>query len=612
MKRFLSVLLCAVMVLMLLPAITLPASAKSLTHFDIRLDAPIASYTPDFTPTFNTDVYLYYNVTWQENSPGFNMKLNSHDEFKAGLAYKVEIWVWFSDGNCLATNSNGDLDATITVNGHAISSLEINRRNDQNQITEVTITCEYDPLPGSEISQVYITGIPTPVAGNMPGYSFTIDSNAYGFYHTEPIVWMDKTNNFKQLDSSDTFIEGHEYQLCIWLYANREGGFTFKTDQYGNPQVNVILNSWAPDKVNKAYEQDGREVIEILYTFPACPAAHICNPQLVPQQDPTCVMPGFRAYYECSCGNCYEDAAGTKLITDLDGYGIIPAKGHKEGNWGYNGTQHYKKCVNCNEAIPGTEAAHSGGTATCIQKAICDICGYAYGETDPEHKWSPTYLYLVEAGHAWICADCKCHSEIEPHKPGPAATETTPQICTECGYTIAPAIGHIHELIFLPDVAPTCMASGTVAHYACSGCTARFSDAEGKNPLPADTNVIIPPLGHTASDNWGMNAGFHWRTCTTCQEVLIETEMIHDMAEGKCLTCGYSATQNPEPTEPNPTDPKPTDPKPNESKPAPTQPGNQAEKPDASGGWILPVVIAVVCFVVGIVATALIMKKKKQ
>jgi len=538
MKRFLSVLLCAVFVLLLMPATFQTASAESLTHFNIRLDEPIATLTPDFDAEFNTDVYMYTTVTWQENSPGFNMKLNMHDEFRAGLAYKVVIWVRLSDGYSFATDPYGDLAAAITVNNKAISSLKIENRDSEGQITEVTITCEYDPLPGREIDKVLITGVPTPVAGNMPIYSFSLGSDSYGFYNTEPVVWYDKTNNYKTLDSSDTFIQGHEYQLCIWLYANRESGFTFKTDQYGNPQVDATINSWAADRVNKAYEQDGREVIELLYTFPPCPAAHTCAPRLVPLQKQTCVLPGFKAYYECSCGKTYEDAAGTKEITDLDGYGIIPADGH---------------------------------------------------------KWSPTYLYKNSTGHAWICATCKEHSEIEVHIPGPAATETAPQKCTACDYVIQPVINHTHQLILQPQVKPTCVASGTVAHYACSGCTALFSDAEGKNPLPADTKVIIPPLGHAASDNWSFDDEYHWRTCTNCQEVLTETKTLHDAAAGKCSTCGHTVAEKPEPTETTPTDP-----------------GKQEGTPSNSGGWIIAVVVGVLCFGVGIVATVLIIKKKKN
>ena len=620
MKRFLSTVLCVVVLLALMPLLPQTVSAGSLTKFDIRLTEPVASYTPDFSAEFSAGARTYATVTWQENSPGFNMKLNSSDEFRAGLAYKVEIWVLLGDGDYLATDIYGDLAAALTVNGKAISSLKINGRNDKGQINEVTVTCEYGPLAGSELTSVLIKGVPTPVAGNMPGYSFTIGSSAYGFYNTEPVVWRDASNNFKQLDSSDTFIKGHKYQLCIWLYANRAGGFTFKTDKYGNPQVSATINSWAADKVNKAYEQEGREVIEILYTFPACPAAHTCAPKLVPLQKQTCVLPGFKAYYECSCGKCYEDAAGKKEITDLDGYGIIPADGHKAGAWSYNGTHHYRKCTTCKEVIPGTNAAHSGGTASCIEQAKCSVCAASYGKLDPEHRWGPGWDYKDASGHAWICADCKTHSTVQAHKPGPAATETTPQKCTECGYVIQPAKNHTHKLTKVEKKDATCTAAGNIAYYQCDGCGKKFQDAKAKTEITG--SVQTPVLEHQAGEQWVNDDMSHWKACRYCDLQLTETVQLHQAAGNSCSVCGYAFSgDNPgHDPEPSVTTPSATDP--SATNPSATDPGTSTTKPGASEdtmkpveegvpGWAIALMIGLICFGAAIVVAVVILKRKK-
>ncbi len=625
MKRILSAVLCAVLLLALMPLLPQTVSAGSLSKFDIRLTEPVASYTPDFSAEFSTNAQTYANVTWQENSPGFNVKLNSNDEFRAGLAYKVEIWVLLGDGNYLATDAHGDLAAALTVNGKAITFLKINGRNDNGQINEVTVTCEYGPLAGSELTSVLIKGVPTPVAGNMPGYSFTIGSSSYGFYNTEPVVWRDASNNFKQLDSSDTFIKGHKYQLCIWLYANREGGFTFKTDKYGNPQVSATINSWAADKVNKAYEQDGREVIEIFYTFPTCPAAHTCAPKLVPLQKQTCVLPGFKAYYECSCGKCYEDAAGKKAITDLDGYGIIPADGHKAGAWSYNGTHHYRKCTTCKEVIPGTNAAHSGGTASCLQLAKCSVCAAPYGKLDLEHRWGPGWDYKDASGHAWVCADCKTHSEVQAHKPGPAATETTPQKCTECGYVIQPAKNHTHKLTKVEAVPATCLKEGVKEHYTCSGCSDLFTDAKGKNKIQNANALVQPVLKHAYANPWEHSETEHWMVCKHCKEPMPETRMRHDLQKGKCSLCGYAggtvqtstttgaagSSGTSTGTDGNGTSTGTSD----TDKPSATgTPSSFQEETDKESGnrWLMPVLVGVVFFAAAIVTAVLVLKKKKN
>lgn len=600
MKKFLSLALCATLLLALIPMLTQTVSAESLSKFNIRLDEPIASYSPDFSPEFNTNAQVYNSVTWQENSPGFSAKLNSSDEFKAGLAYKVEIWIRLGDGNYFPVDGYGDLATAITVNGKAISSLKIKDRNEENQITEVTITCEYDPLPGREISSVLITGVPTPVAGNMPIYSFTLGSTSYGFYHTEPVVWTDKTNNSKQLDNSDKFIQGHVYQLSIWLYANREGGFTFKTDQNGNPQVSATINSWAADKVIKAYEQDGREVIELLYTFPACQAAHTCVPKLVPQQAPTCLMYGFKAYYECSCGKCFEDAAGKKEITDMDGYGIIAALGHNEGSWSYNGTHHYRKCTRCLEVIPGTNAAHSGGKATCVEKGKCTVCGYAYlpenEDHTPESKWTACgALY-----HAHLCKLCGAHCDPLDHTPGPEATDITPQTCTVCGYIISPAKNHKHDLSRVPQTPADCTHGGNIEYYFCVGCNDCFTDAEGKNKIPETMSVQLGALGHTASESWSYDEQYHWRSCDVCKVVLDETKMHHEFAEGVCTTCGYKEGAQIEPSE----ETEPTQ---------PTEPAKETSPNDDPKGtnWMLIILVGLISFGAATTVAVICLKKKK-
>ena len=64
------------------------------------------------------------------------------------------------------------------------------------------------------------------------------------------------------------------------------------------------------------------------------------------------------------------------------------------GEWLYDDEKHWKQCV-C--GLTSKEETHSG-TATCTEKAKCEVCGESYGEVDANaHDWSN--------GNA-ICADC--------------------------------------------------------------------------------------------------------------------------------------------------------------------------------------------------------------
>lgn len=56
---------------------------------------------------------------------------------------------------------------------------------------------------------------------------------------------------------------------------------------------------------------------------------------------------------------------------------------------------------------------HSGGEATCTEKAICDICGNEYGETDPNNHGKLTHIEEVKATtekegniEYWYCEEC--------------------------------------------------------------------------------------------------------------------------------------------------------------------------------------------------------------
>lgn len=643
--RVFSLFLCFALLVGLLPVIA--SAAEDIQTLDIKIADPVASYNPGGILGMESNIsdpmgnIPWKVVSWRETF--FDKAVTNADEFVAGLPYKVTIELYAMVGQYFARDIYGELAATITLNGRPVTIEKIHRKavGEVQKIEGVKISYQYDALPGAVLTSAMVKNVPAPVAGQHPSFSFTLGNpDAYGFYPTEPITWYDQTAE-KFLGSDDTFVAGHRYRVNIWLAANRNNGFTFKVNSSGDPEVNVTLNSFTPDSVTTAYEEDPRDVIDIGYLFPACQAAHTCSPVFVPQEDPSCLLPGFKAYYACSCGKNYEDAAGKKEITDMDGYGILPAAGHKEGGWSYNGTHHYKKCTVCLDVIPGTNAAHSGGTATCQAKAACAVCGMSYGQTNENHNPDTAWTACGDLYHAHLCQDCGAHCTPEDHKPGPAATETEPQKCTVCGHILAPAKGHTHKLTRVAPVAATCTMPGNTEYYTCSGCSQLFADKDGKQPIPANTSVTIAPKGHCASDGWKQDDAFHWRICTVCGTVLDETKMAHEMKNGSCTSCGHAAPTVPQPTKPPVTTP-PTQPATQSAtqpatqsatqpatqpttQPAsppvtmptatqsaiPTEPDEEKTDDKADMTWVWIAAAAVLGLAVGI-AMPLIMKKKKS
>ena len=140
---------------------------------------------------------------------------------------------------------------------------------------------------------------------------------------------------------------------------------------------------------------------------------------------------------------------------------------------------HWRACA-CGAITEREE--HSGGTASCAEKAVCETCGEEYG-TFGAHE-------LVH--HEAVAADCETSGSVEYWH------------CAVCGKNFADADGERelesvtiaasgHSLVYHERVAPTYGEEGRAAHYACTVCGALFLDAAAEQPVSAET-LVIPKL----------------------------------------------------------------------------------------------------------------------
>jgi len=136
------------------------------------------------------------------------------------------------------------------------------------------------------------------------------------------------------------------------------------------------------------------------------------------------------------------------IVTDKAGntaeMSVTVNDGHTFGEWASNGDgTHTRQCTvdGCN----GLETKDcSGGKATCTEKAVCGICGKAYGEPDPKN-----------------------HTNLK-HFPAKAATED---------------------------------AEGNIEYWYCSGCNKYYSDKDGtKGIKKADTVTAKLPKSPQTGD----------------------------------------------------------------------------------------------------------------
>lgn len=168
-------------------------------------------------------------------------------------------------------------------------------------------------------------------------------------------------------------------------------------------------------------------------------AAHTYDQETVNEQykasSATCLS-GTTYYMSCDCG---AKGADTFEIGDKD---PDNHSGILNNDWKSNGSKHWKEYSCCR--AHAEEAAHSGGTATCQNKAVCSTCHQPYGGLGshvPASAWNKD-----ASGHWHACQTPNCNEQLAfaAHTPGPAATEEAPQLCTECGYELAPALEHTH------------------------------------------------------------------------------------------------------------------------------------------------------------------------
>lgn len=103
----------------------------------------------------------------------------------------------------------------------------------------------------------------------------------------------------------------------------------------------------------------------------------------------------------------YLDAAG-KTLPVFNGQGYT--HNHQSDKWEHNDTEHWQVCT-C--GVVFNKAKHSGGKATCKDKAICEICKESYGSPDQNNHTDLKHIDAKAATAAaegnieyWYCGDC--------------------------------------------------------------------------------------------------------------------------------------------------------------------------------------------------------------
>ena len=195
----------------------------------------------------------------------------------------------------------------------------------------------------------------------------------------------------------------------------------------------------------------------------------------------TCTSPAI--YYK-SCSVC--GTASEETFT----YGTTTEHSYELK---HDAEKHWEECSVCHAKT--NEAVHSGGTATCIAKAVCSVCHTEYGT-------------LAE-----------------------------------------------HDAVHHDRVDPTCTTTGSIEYWQCGVCGKKFSDAACTTEA---TDVTLTKLPHSAGTAWEKDTTYHWHLCVNCGSEVMDkaahtygdwvtvteaTETEAGLRKRTCSVCGYEQTE---------------------------------------------------------------------
>lgn len=258
----------------------------------------------------------------------------------------------------------------------------------------------------------------------------------------------------------------------------------------------------------------------------------------VPAKDATCTEDGNKAYWTCSaCEKWFSDENGTTEITDKDSV-VTKATGHQ-----------YQELA---------DEKYRKSAATCTSPAIyyksCSVCGAAstdtfeYGETAAH-----SYVQQHDAEQHW--EECSvCHTKInEAVHSGGTATCIAKAVCSVCRTEYGALADH--DTVHHGRIEPTCTTTGSIEYWQCSACGKKFSDAACTTEA---ANVTLDKLPHSAGTAWEKDTAYHWHLCTSCGSEVMDkavhtygdwvtvaeaTETEAGLRKRTCSVCGYEQTE---------------------------------------------------------------------
>ena len=239
-----------------------------------------------------------------------------------------------------------------------------------------------------------------------------------------------------------------------------------------------------------------------------------------------------KAVYYKSCTVCGLSSKGTASEATFESGSVL---GHEWGAWTSNGNVTHTRVCSRDASHTETESC-SGGEATCIARAKCNVCKAEYGETNPNNHAGTLGEWQSDENNHWKEYSCCGVRAEESHHDWDNGKVTTRPTCTnagektftcnECGRKKTEQIdatGHSWKQEWNSDETHHW-------HECANGCDAKDAYAEHADN---DKNHICDICGKVISNHADANDD---HVCDLCGKVISNHEDAND--DHICDLCG--------------------------------------------------------------------------
>lgn len=259
---------------------------------------------------------------------------------------------------------------------------------------------------------------------------------------------------------------------------------------------------WHCSKCNKNYaDTSGVSELSTVVT-PIDAHNHIGGTRIVGKKDAGCETTGYTG--DTVCNGC-----NAVIVKGTE----IPALGHKINNtkWHTDSTTHWHECSVCSKKLD--VSAHKGGTATCQNKAVCDVCGQSYGDL-------AAHTFVEKADAQYLKSAATCVSKAVYYKScsvcGEKSTETFE-------YGSVNPNNHTGSTYVKNQKEATCYEEGYTGDICCSDCNAVIT-----------AGTVIEKDAHNPASVWSTDENYHWKECQTVGCGNIIDKAAHSGGEATC------------------------------------------------------------------------------